>query len=146
MIEGIVYLSDAGQDFTIDDLDALCKHARTANLQLGVTGYLCFARNRFIQYVEGEPKVLDTLLEKIYNDPRHTVLQSLKDLSIPSRRFPSWGMRYISPEELNRFNIELCIEQNLLYIKNDFGFAERCKKMIWQEIDSIAQLQNRIYA
>lgn len=146
MVKGLVYLSDANVDFDINDLTALTKQAREKNQQLGVTGYLCYARKRFMQYIEAEPDVLESLINTIIKDSRHTVLYLLHEEIPRERRFPSWGMRYITPEELQRFNIELCIEQNMLYLKNDFAFKEHSATMIWKEIDTIANMQSRMYA
>ena len=139
-LRGIVYLSEG--DFSDVELETLCSEAAAKNASLGVTGYLCYSRGRVLQYIEGEQEVVDDLLNTIEDDTRHHILVHLKSDSRTEHLFPSWNMRYIADAELERFQIEHCIENNLLYIKNDFRFKERYREFTWKHVETMARIQS----
>ena len=80
------------------DLLALCDQSADANFSLGITGYLYFRRGNFLQYLEGDELIVNALMELIKADERHQVTQIIYDNAIAQRRFPSWSMRFISPD------------------------------------------------
>ncbi|WP_371195541.1 BLUF domain-containing protein [Glaciecola sp. SC05] len=137
----VVYLSEANFEATTPNLLELAQRAAIKNKSLGVTGFLCFSRGRFLQYLEGEEEVLQNLLEEIREDMRHELMFELEPAIIEKPLFSSWAMRLITEQELDKFNFELQIEQNLLYIKNDYWFKERCDQYIWQHITQMAKLK-----
>jgi hypothetical protein len=140
-MKSIVYLSDASVDFSETDLVALAEHAAATNYQLDVTGYLCFSRNRFLQYLEGEAETVDALLSSIRKDPRHKFIYEIELNDIDQRVFDHWSMRYITADELQRFHLEHYIELNLLYIKNNFPDKERCRDYVWKHVKTIANVK-----
>ena len=117
-MKGIVYLSQAKIEFSEENLTELPSVSSQKNEALGITGYLCFLQNRFIQYIEGKTETVTSLMEIIKMDKRHTVIHQIEKQNLTNRKFPAWGMRYITADELLRFNIELYIAQNTIYIKD----------------------------
>ena len=63
---------------------------------------------------------------------------------IKDRIFSFWFMKYITNDELLNFNLEHCIEQNLLYIKNNFPHKERCREFIWKHVKTISKIQSQL--
>lgn len=139
-LHGLVYLSQASSRLDSAELDLLLEKAQFKNQKLGVTGYLCRFKGRILQYIEGPEENLELLFDTIQADSRHKVLVHTSSPDFNERRFPSWSMRMISNEELSQFNIELLLENNLLYLKNNLPNQEKAKTNIWLEIDSIAKI------
>lgn len=139
-VTGIVYLSESKVEFDREELLALVKHAREKNKSLGITGYLCEFRGRFIQYIEGPEAELNELYETIRNDDRHRVMHYEMSEGLSSRRFPTWSMRMINKEELKRYNIEIVLENNLLYLKNGFPSPEKITNNVWQLVNTISKI------
>ncbi len=75
-------------------LAALIAHAGAANRDLRVTGALLLAGNRFVQTLEGDPAVVDQLMQRILHDPRHAVLRIIAAREVPARNFGTWMAAY----------------------------------------------------
>lgn len=50
-----------------------------------------------MQFLEGPPEAIDSLMESIRNDGRHHSIEVLIDEPATSRRFPKWSMIYRLP-------------------------------------------------
>ncbi len=137
----ILYLSEANAEFTDDDIQDLATLSATKNKQLDITGYLCFSRNRFLQYLEGDAPVIIELLDTIRKDERHTFINEIALDNREDRMFSSWSMRYISQEELSRVNLEYYIEHSMLYLRDMIANKQRSLDNIWNQIKTIALIQ-----
>ena len=83
MVHTIAYVSDyTGSLSTIsDDLPAICKTAQNINPTLGITGVLFYHNGKFMQVIEGERGILETLMDKLGLDSRHTnIMQTMEQL------------------------------------------------------------------
>jgi len=138
----LIYLSDANLGFSTTTLNELALTSSKRNESLMVTGFICYARGRFLQYLEGEPKALEHIMSRIRLDKRHSIIYEHKMQPLEQRLFESWAMRLIKPSELDKFSFELQIEQNLLYIKNNIWFKKRCEENIWRYIEKMSSLKN----
>jgi hypothetical protein len=97
-----IYASAATRDFDTDELAELLRVARENNARLGLTGMLLYAEGSFFQVLEGEPEVLDSLYNRIENDPRHGQVTLVIREPISKRHFDDWTMGFykISREDL----------------------------------------------
>jgi hypothetical protein len=98
MVFGLAYSSRALTAFDDEALLELADCAAAKNEQLGVTGYLYFRNELFIQYLEGEQKAVEDLMAKITTDPRHKILSIVPLPSCPERIFPHWYMRFLGSD------------------------------------------------
>lgn len=137
-INGLAYVSDANLFFSKIDIIKLAMDFNIKNKELGITGYLSYDADRFVQYIEGEGDSAMRLMNSIKNDKRHNVLAVVTAPPLADRIFPEWNMRYISQEEIVQFNLELFIENNLLCIQNNLDHKDRCRKELWKQIKAIA--------
>jgi hypothetical protein len=64
------------------------------NASLGLTGFLHAEEDLFIQYLEGAPKPLWALYERLHLDDRHTDMMLLGRGNLDKRRFEDWRMGY----------------------------------------------------
>lgn len=101
----IVYTSHATSDLTQEEIQSLTAKAAKANHAAGITGVLLFGGRRFIQLIEGDPLVIETLFrEKIIQDARHINCEILLRESIDERLCPNWSMGclYITDDDTTK--------------------------------------------
>jgi hypothetical protein len=75
-------------------LDELLRVARDKNARLGITGMLLYKDGAFIQALEGDEPVVQSLYDEIRHDQRHGHITILSEMEIAARQFPNWSMEY----------------------------------------------------
>ena len=86
------------------------------NAAAGITGLLLFNGQNFLQLLEGEQDAVDSLLDRVESDPRHSGVVVVTDLEIAERSFPDWSMRLLrlaDEAELRRRTLEAHLPGNL---------------------------------
>lgn len=98
----IVYISSAVAPWSTEQLLELLQQCLKNNSARGVTGMLLYGEDTFLQALEGDDAVIDTLIEKIARDPRHAKIQLLHRRPIERRQYADWSMGFkrISEREL----------------------------------------------
>ena len=99
----LIYSSGAATPFSNDDLLELLSKARQKNANLHVTGMLLHIDGSFLQVIEGQPEVIDTLFGTISADPRHTDIVTIIREAIPKRSFSDWSMGFA---DISRADLE----------------------------------------
>ena len=94
MIE-VVYASAGRHLFSSKELTDLLARARTNNQAAGVTGLLLYHRGSFLQVLEGEESVVNSLYERIAKDPRHNRCVVIKRSTVEVRSFADWSMGFV---------------------------------------------------
>jgi hypothetical protein len=90
----LTYVSTAVHPFSVDQLRDLLIKSRANNTKLGVTGMLLYKDGSFMQALEGEESVVNTLADKIHGDPRHKGMLTLYKGHSPERQFADWSMGF----------------------------------------------------
>ena len=90
----LIYVSSAKELFTKTDLLCLLSKSRARNTALNVTGLLLYKDGNFLQVLEGEETVIQILLARIREDPRHAGVIILLAQPIEARDFPDWSMAF----------------------------------------------------
>jgi hypothetical protein len=85
--------------FATEQLARLLTQARRRNIELGITGILFYGNQRFLQVLEGEKEVVQTLYTSIRRDPRHQNVLTYIDNPTEQRAFPEWAMAFESSNE-----------------------------------------------
>ncbi len=106
------YVSRAAEAVTEESLLSLMQQCLANNEASGVTGMLLYGNDTFLQVIEGEEAVLDTLVDKIRKDPRHAEIHFLYRKPVEHRQYTDWslGFRRISESGAKDFNFEYLIE------------------------------------
>lgn len=107
----LVYVSQAERPMTRQELAELLERSRVYNHENGITGLLIYkystddAHAYFMQLLEGQKDVLDTIFERIAADRRHHTKVILEEGETVARSFPDWsmGFRDIDPADLATF-------------------------------------------
>jgi len=66
--------------------------ASQTNRTLGVSGILMAVGSSFLQVLEGQKDVVETLLDKIGRDSRHKDIRVIYQGALPDRIFGQWSM------------------------------------------------------
>lgn len=105
MLYHIIYLSRATVAFNEQQLQQLLRQANSRNQALDVTGILLYGQEQFLQVLEGEQALVQTLYDHIRQDPRHRDVTTFADKPIAQRAFDGWAMAYHpqDPQQFQRF-------------------------------------------
>jgi hypothetical protein len=96
----VIYSSAAVTPFTEAQLTELLSRARVNNARLGVSGMLLYHEGSFLQVLEGETAVLDTLFRIIDKDKRHHRVMPLLEREVEQRHFGAWQMGFAALKSL----------------------------------------------
>jgi hypothetical protein len=88
------YVSRAAKALTQESLLSLLQQCLANNEASGVTGMLLYGNDTFLQVLEGEEAVLDALIPKIQDDPRHSKVHFLYRKPIEQRQYLDWSMGF----------------------------------------------------
>ena len=98
MLQKLIYASQAIKPVDTGMLQAILDKARTRNEQDGITGFLLYADESFLQILEGEEAVLTATFDRIAKDARHRSVRVLERSPITRRRFGEWTMGFDLPD------------------------------------------------
>ena len=77
-----------------DDVLSIVRVSRDYNSRAGITGYLAYDGEAFLQVIEGPDAAVDSLYDRILDDPRHHQIVLLADGPVRTRAFADWAMGY----------------------------------------------------
>ena len=97
----VLYVSTMAPTATISIVADIAPKARIANQAREITGLLIFDGMRFCQQLEGRPKDVLALMDRICKDPRHTNIEILHQGPLAERRFRRFSLGYISIDEVD---------------------------------------------
>ena len=92
----LVYVSSATRLFTPEELRELLKVSRSNNTALGISGMLLYKAGNFIQVLEGDEAVVQSVYGKIARDPRHRGCLVLIRQHQARRNFEQWSMGFVN--------------------------------------------------
>ena len=101
MLVRCVYASRAKAPLAPGMFEAILEQSRKNNLANGITGLLCFAKDTFVQVLEGGRDEVSELFNTIVRDDRHDTVRLLVFEEIPQRQFASWTMGQINLDLVN---------------------------------------------
>lgn len=94
MIYRIMYMSRAIRALSEDDVERLAERASDRNAALSITGLLLFDGRRFLQAIEGDREAVGALMDRIRQDDRHDMIETMTDGPGDQRMFGSWSLAY----------------------------------------------------
>ncbi|GAA6206095.1 BLUF domain-containing protein [Thalassotalea sp. SU-HH00458] len=105
----LIYISCATREVSEKDLFELLQQSRIKNDKYNVTGLLLYAKENFMQVLEGDEVVVDDIYQSILRDDRNTLHSVLQRKSIEKRSFSNWSMGFktiddIPPQMMNGFS------------------------------------------
>ncbi|MDZ7823627.1 MAG: BLUF domain-containing protein [Ahrensia sp.] len=103
----LVYRSRAMLPGNWPSFHKLVLAAGVVNNTIGVTGAITFDGFEFVQVLEGESDVVNELMEKISNDPRHEDIKIVSEKRVPMRRYSGWALKTIHRDDHKAFVLSL---------------------------------------
>jgi hypothetical protein len=94
-LTSLTYTSLARLDLDSSDLEDIHRTALQTNALEGITGLLVFNGTHFLQIIEGAPNVIDDLVQRLRQDPRHSGFEVRDQHAIEARSFPDWSMELV---------------------------------------------------
>ncbi len=91
----VIYSSKAVQPMSARQLEEILEDARAGNEARNVTGALVYADGVFLQVLEGEREVVQSLIESIRSDSRHESMKVFHQREVARRAFDDWRMAYL---------------------------------------------------
>ena len=111
-LKTLTYTSRARLDLASQDLTDIHETARHFNALDGITGLLIFNGVHFLQIVEGDEGAVDSLLERLRLDDRHSALEVRDERPIERRSFPDWSME-LCQVSTDRFEAREAVDSSL---------------------------------
>ena len=143
-MKSLIYNSKASREFSLQELVEMASSFANKNSQLQVTGYLCYQKQGFFQYVEGESDTLSQLMRSIEQDARHHVIRRYEESNISQRRFPDWSMNYLRDSGDPEISLDDIIAQHFVDIDEIAALESASVGLIWRAVDRIAGLQAKL--
>ena len=94
-IERLVYRSRVVHPAPMTALEDILPVAQAGNARWGITGALGYTGRTYVQLLEGPAESLDSLLERLRSDLRHTELRVLARGPAAGRLVTGWSMARI---------------------------------------------------
>lgn len=94
-VRQLVYVSLAAVPFSPTDLATLLERSRVRNSAVNVTGVLLHEAGSFLQVLEGDPDVVDSVYHRVSLDRRHRHVVMLLRQMVENRSFGDWSMGFI---------------------------------------------------
>jgi Sensors of blue-light using FAD len=102
MLIRLIYASRTVQVMGAADVKDIVRSSQRNNEPLGVTGALLLTGGVFLQCLEGDHRVVNTLYHRILLDPRHREPAILHYGEIDSRLHAGWSMGLVPATEANQ--------------------------------------------
>ncbi len=138
-MKATIYISEAVNNFSSDELSALADNAAMSNAKAGVSGYLWYNKGQFLQYLEGDNSTIDKLILMIGSDKRHNILNQISTDDITEAKFPNWHMKRFQHDEMIEINLEKILIDQLLFLKSASITDSKIINGVWRLTDSLAK-------
>jgi len=100
----VIYISQLAPDRDCAVFSAICRSARSYNIERGIAGVLLFDGERFFQWLRGAHDEVSQLMDTITADPRHTQVRVLLNAQWPTPEHErGWRAGFVDPEALDAF-------------------------------------------
>jgi blue light- and temperature-responsive anti-repressor len=95
-----------GSRATMDAVRDILAVSRRNNQRLGITGVLLISQGYFAQLLEGTRPAVESLLDRIMRDRRHSDIVTVHERSAGPRDFASWSMAFVRQTAMQDIVIE----------------------------------------
>ena len=94
-LKAVTYSSFSTSGLQPLDLERILRVSLRNNARDAITGVLMFNGAIFVQTIEGPHDILDRLVMRLANDPRHCQIEIRDERVLDTRIFPDWSMGYV---------------------------------------------------
>ena len=94
MIYSIIYTSKATANFSLEEIHKMLLDAKNYNKSKKITGCILYHKNQFIQLIEGEDLLVQSLYASIQEDKRHVEIKTLIRTASEQTLWNDWSMAF----------------------------------------------------
>ncbi len=109
----LIYCSQVTGRLTLDTVQAILNKAAKNNPSRGLTGFLAFDENNFIQVLEGGDSMVNLLFGSICRDTRHHGVHLISFREIEERQFPHFAMGDCNLAAVDSSSIERYVDSTV---------------------------------
>lgn len=129
----LVYLSKEERPLSDRDLLEILSKSRENNQRRDVTGMLLYHKGYFIQALEGEKETVESLYNRISQDPRHKSVMIMSREQVNDRAFSNWSMGFknladVDPQTLEEYREHLDANSFEIFLNQN---PSRAKRLLW---------------
>lgn len=121
----VAYRSVLRADLGVAEIESLLTSSAEHNAQLGVTSAFLMNEKRCLHALEGAPKVIRSILERIWDDRRNEEFAILDIAYGEAALFPGWPLKVITPTTLEA-EPELRDHTGVIWLANMAGGLDAC--------------------
>ncbi|QQL50358.1 BLUF domain-containing protein [Mucilaginibacter ginkgonis] len=102
----LVYMSTAHKLMSENELLDILTISRQNNTANKLTGMLLYGEGSFVQVLEGEETVVNTVFDRIEHDPRHKHIIIIASGNQKHRNFTDWsmGLKTVNRDVISQFS------------------------------------------
>ena len=126
----VIYTSRSSEEFHEHEIPDLLKQIRRANAKQELTGMLLYIGGSFLQALEGQLLMVETVFSAILRDKRHTHVRLITKEPILERAFEGWTMMQ---QTLDPIEADECIGETDYFASADWIIqldVNRAKKLL----------------
>lgn len=128
MIE-LIYYSIASPSLTKADVLTILDISQKNNSDTGITGCMLYYNDAFLQILEGDPEVVESLYSKIEQDRRHYNVKLVFKDNIQQRLFKDWSMGF--RDLANDDNDEQNFRESFIAIADQTEQSSVASQLFW---------------
>jgi len=98
MIYFLVYISTASNPADFEMLSSVISQVAIKNKEQGISGFLYYKNGTYLQLLEGDFKMVNTLFHKIIEDERHKNVTVIIENKIEQRIFNDYESGFLVPK------------------------------------------------
>jgi hypothetical protein len=115
----LIYYSVASPSLNGNDISNILEVSQENNSKNNITGCLLYHNDAFLQILEGESEVIESLYLKIEQDKRHYSARRVYNDNKEKRSFTNWGMAFFDLGEDNAVDkSKLILRENFVAVSN----------------------------
>ncbi|MBF0210426.1 MAG: EAL domain-containing protein [Desulfamplus sp.] len=95
----VIYISRASESISQEEINKILKASRKNNSERSITGFLIYNNGYFMQLIEGRREVIEAVLGKVIDDPRHRDVNIILRTFNERRLFTDWTMGFWNMKE-----------------------------------------------
>ena len=111
MVQSIIYKSKAQPSFNITEVKEMLQGAKVFNREHNITGIIVYYDTYFIQLIEGNKEIIESLYKNIKSDKRHYNVDTILCKESKKSLWNTWSMAFydlsVESEQTNYLKVLL---------------------------------------
>jgi Sensors of blue-light using FAD len=128
----LIYYSVASPSLNSNDISNILEVSKENNSKNNITGCMLYHNDAFIQILEGNQDVIETLYSKIEKDERHYNARLVYNDTKEERLFKDWSMAFYDLDKVDTDDKgKLSFRENFITISNQTGPSTVASQLFW---------------